>query len=324
MAMTANMGSPNNPEGLPHWTAKSLMAHRLRRGMQNSGRCYGAPFSRQLRNVAVPDGLDAPQGLETTLEHLSERVDSISPLAFAIFDEPSHDACVGGAMVVNLLEGMRNGEVKCEESFGDFLPDIALYREDASTPHVVIEVEHTNPPSERKIGFYKAEGVVAFALNVNGYTDVRAAVHRTVVEITALTNPPCGRALREEIMRLDRYITDKHESGEHPFVGIKAYPSGTQEYIAGIYDPLKDEEWQNGEPEVMGFCPTPVRWNSPPRITPLEQRSLTKRVFLAYMVISLERCVASFHISRSAQEKSVFFTLGNYAKDLLDAVHVPG
>ena len=324
MTVTANMGTPNSPEGLPHWTAKSLLAHRLRRGMQNSGRYYGTPFSRELRDVRIPDGLDAPQGLETALGHLSERVNSISPLAFAIFDEPSHDDCVGGVMVVNLLEGMRNGDVKCEESFGDFVPDVALYREDAPTPHVVIEVEHTNPPSERKIEFYKAEGVVAFSLHVNSYTDIRAAVHRTVVEITALTNAPCGRALREEIGMLDKYITDKHKSGEHPFVGIKAYPSGTQEYIAGTYDPLKDEEWQNGEPEVMGFCITPVRWNSPPRITPLEQRSLTKRVFLAYMVVSIERCVAFFHEARSAQEKTAFFTLGNYAKDLLDAVHVSG
>ncbi len=253
--MTTNMGTPESPEGLRHWTAKSLLAHRLRRGMENAGRSYGAPFRRELKNVSISENLDASQHLKTTLAHMQDRLDCIPPLAFAIFDEPSHDDCAGGAMIVNLLDGMRSGDVKCEEPFGKYIPDIALYLEGASSPHIVIEVVHTNSPSERKRGLYEAQGIAAFTLHAKGYDDPRAIVARAAVEVSALSNAPCGRALREEIGALDKYITDKHKSGEHPFVGIKAYPSGTQEYIVGTYDPLKDEEWHYGEPEVWGSAP---------------------------------------------------------------------
>ena len=319
--MTANMGTHGNPEGVPHWTAKSLLAHRLRRGMQNAGRGYAAPFSRELRNVSIP--CDAPEDLKSTLRHEQERVDCVSPLAFAIFDEPPHDACAGGFTVVNLLGGMRKGDVKCEEPFGNYLPDIALYSEGASSPHIVIEVVHTNSPSERKRDFYKAEGVIAFELSVDDDSDIRAVVGRTAVRLSALSNTPCGHAQREKIGALDKYIIDKHKSGYSPFVGIKFHPSGAQEYIKGIYDRLKDEEWHYGEPEVLGFCPTPVSWNSPPRIAPLEKRSLPKSVFLAYMVTNIERLAFLIHDERSTvQEKKAFLTLGRYAQDLLYAMHV--
>ena len=324
MTVTANMGTPDNPEGMPHWTAKSLLTHRLRRGMQNQGRRYGTPFSREFRNVTIPDGIDAPKDLKATLGYLQERVDRISPLAFAVFEEPPHDACTGGFMVVNLLDGMRNGNVKCEEPFGNYIPDIALYRDGASVPHIVIEVVHTNSPSERKRIFYEAQGVSAFVLRVNADDDTRGVVGRTAVEVSALSNAPCGRALREEVGELDKYITDRHKSGEHPFVGIKAYSSGTQEYIVGTYDPLIDVEWHDGKPEVLGFCPTPVRWDSPPMLASMEERSVTKHAFLAYIVISIERMARFIHEERvSVQEKIAFLTLGNYAQDLLCAVHVP-
>ena len=319
--MLANMGTPASPEGLPHWTAKSLLAHRLRRGTQNEGRRYGAPFSRELRNVSVPEG--APKDLQSTMDHVQDRVDSISPLAFAFFDEPPHDDCDGGIMVVNLLDGMRGGTIKHEEPFGDYQPDIALYRKGAPTPHLVIEVVHTSSPSERKTGFYEAQGIVAFALHVDASYDISRIKGRTAVKVFVLSNAPCGREQREGIWALDEYIADKHKSGEHPFIGMKCHPSGSQEFIRGTYDPLQDEEWHAGEPEVFGFCPTPVRWTSPPRMRPLEERSLSKDVFLAYMVINLERLAFYWHETDSRQEKSAFRIMGNYAEDLLDAVHVP-
>ena len=322
--MTANMGTPGNPEGLPHWTAKGLLAHRLRRGMQNKGRRYGTVFRRQLRNISFPSVADAPEELQTALGQVQERVDEISPLAFAVFDEPPHDDCAGGFMVVNLLDGMRGGDVKCEEPFGDFVPDIALYREGASAPHAVIEVVHTNSPSERKRGFYEARRIAAFALHVGGEDNIRATVGRTAVRVFALSNAPCGRDIREQIGAIDKYIADKFNSGEHPFVGIKAYRSGAQEYIIGTCDPNDEQEWHYGEPEVLGFCPTPVHWDSPPMITPIEVRSLSKRIFLAYMVTSIERMASFIHEERAgAPEKMAFLTLGSYSQDLLDAVHVP-
>ena len=89
--MAKNMGTPANPEGLPHWTAKALLAQRLRRGMQNEGRRYGIPFKRQLKNILFSSGSDTPpEFLQSKLGRVQERVDKPSPLALALCEEPPH------------------------------------------------------------------------------------------------------------------------------------------------------------------------------------------------------------------------------------------
>ena len=320
--MTANMGTPYNPEGMPHWTAKSLLAHRLGRGMQNAGRAYGAPFSREFRKVSIP--AYAPDDLKATMQHEQERVDSISPLAFVIFDEPPHGDCAGGVMMVNLLEGMRGGDVKCEEPFGNYIPDIGLYRKGASAPYIVIEVVHTNRPSKRKREFYKAQGIIAFELHVDNDSDIRGVVGRASVSVSSLSHAPCGGALREEVSRNDKYLFDKIKSGEHSFIGMETYPSGTQAYIRGTYDPIKDQHWSYGEPEVFGWCPTEARWNSPPRIAPIEEQSVSKPAFLMDMLMGIERAAYFIHDEKTpSRNKHGWLTLGMYAQDLLYSVHVP-
>ena len=318
-----NMGTPNYPEGLPHWTTKALLAQRLRRGMQNEGRRYATPFRRELRNINLPSGLSVPEGLQGATQRLEDRVDEISPLAFAIFDEPAHDGCEGGVMVLNLLEGMRGGRVECEKPFGNYIPDISLYRNGESEPHVVIEVVTTSEPTEQKKRFYEEQGIVAFVLHVGRDDNVRAVTGRPAVWVSALSNAPRGRKIREQIGIIDKYIVDKHANGESPFVGIKSYSSHTQEYIYGTYDPHEQHEWQWGDPEVYGFCPTPEVLNSPQMLTPLESRSISKAEFLAYMVIALERTISFYHECDTPQEKAVYRALGNCAMDLLDAVNVP-
>ena len=323
MAMTGNMGTSGNPEGVPHWTAKSLLAHRLRRGMQNAGRCYGAPFRRELRNVVFPKGAEVPELLKATLECLEERVDPISPLAFAIFDELPHDDCTGGAMMISLLDGMRGGDVKCEEAFGSYIPDIGLYRKGASVPHIVIEIVHTNRPSERKREFYKAQSVIAFELSVDNDSDIMGVVGRTAIWVSALSNAPCGDALRKEVSKNEKYLFDKSKSGEHSFIGMKAYLSGAQEYIIGTYDPLEAQHWQRGQPEILGWCPTEVHWDSPPRIAALEEKSISKRVFLMHMLIGIEMAAYFIHDEKTAsRNKWGWYTLGLYAQDLLGSVQV--
>ena len=324
--MTANMGTPGNPEGLSHWTAKALLSHRLRRGIQNKGRGYGTPFKRQLRNISIPSGLDTlPQGLQTALEQVQERVDKLSPLALTVSEEPPHNDCAGGVVVTNLLDGMRGGDVKLEEPFDNYIPDIALYREGASAPHIVVEVVNTSSSSERKRRFYEGQGIVAFELHTQ-YVNLhsQALQHATPMYLWPLANLPCGETQRKEVTAIDKYVIGKFKSGEEPFVGIKAYPSGTQGYIFGTYDADADQRWSFGEPEVLAICPTEVAWDSPPMVKPMESRSISKSTFLVYVATVIERMKYFLRDERaSTQEKAHYLNLMNYAHDLLAAVNIP-
>lgn len=44
--MTTNFGTHGHPEGAPHWTTKSMLAHRLTRGVENPPRRYTEPAAR--------------------------------------------------------------------------------------------------------------------------------------------------------------------------------------------------------------------------------------------------------------------------------------
>lgn len=326
--MTANMGTHANPEGLPHWTAKHLLAHRLRRGMQNTGRRYGTPFRRQFRRINVPDGLDIPKGLETALGGVKDRVDDISPLKFFVFYEPPHDACDGGYMVVNLLAGMRGGDIKCEEPFGDYIPDVSLYREGLPSPHIAIEVVHTSGISDRKKAFYEEAGVVAFKVATDKTVNVRAATARPFNVVECIANAPCGRDIRSELGKVEQY-TFKQEfaEGVAPFIGLKNYPSGTQQYVYGTWHPLGEQRWSAGEPEVLGLFPTPVVWDSPPMISPIEEHSIKRDVFLAFVVksIGMNEMFLEGKDGRAPTraEMRAFQMMIDYGIDLLDSVKVP-
>ena len=321
--MKVNMGSQGSPESVSHWTAKSLLAHRLRRGMQNAGRLYGSPFRRQLRNIVFPESAEVPVGLEVAVQRVEERVDPISPLALAVLHEPAHSGCTGGGLIVNLLEGMRGGVVELEKAFGNYVPDVGLYREGESDPLIVIEVVNTNEPAESKLEFYKSSGVMAFQVSVDDKSDIMYVVGKTDVSVKGLSNVPCGEKVRREVSRNEEYMFDKDRSGESSFIGMKCHPSGSQQYVVGTWDPLEAESWHFGEPEIFGWCPTEVRWDSPPRVRPYGERSISKQAFLMHLVKAIHLAAYFMHDPHTTgQEKSGWYTLGLYAQDLLSCVHV--
>ena len=73
--MEFNMGTPNHPEGGAHWSAKTLMWHKLRMALKAQPRAYGSPLPRELRNIAVPNEWDDPR-LTQAVERVMDRVDS--------------------------------------------------------------------------------------------------------------------------------------------------------------------------------------------------------------------------------------------------------
>ena len=264
-----------------------------------------------------------PKALVLAMKKLKERVDGISPVTLGYFDEPAHDGCEGGLMVVNLLEGMRGGHVRLEEKVDSYIPDIALYQDGADTPHVVIEVVNTSPPSDAKRNFYERQGITAYELQVSDGDNILAAVRRTGVRLHALTCNPCGKRQRAELELIKARLFSHMAENIRSFVGLKTYKNETQEYIVGTYDPSVEQQWSWGEPETFGLCPTEARWSSPPRVNPIETSSLNKQTFMAFMFLCIENFAELWRGEDDERiEKELFKTMVYYSQDLLDAVHV--
>ena len=94
---TNNMGTPLNPEGLPHWTAKSMFAHRLRQYLANDRALMVGYFEK--------------------CDECPEEQD--------IHPTPTFE---------NLLEGVVR--IGVEEDFGNRCPDITLHR-DRLPPRII-------------------------------------------------------------------------------------------------------------------------------------------------------------------------------------------
>ena len=102
--MTNNMGTPAHPEGLPHFSVKALMAHKLGVALRlKPPRQYATFLPSEFREVSLDDSMphdSMPHELKQALERVMERLDSRPPYSFVIFNEPPHGDCDGGVMVV--------------------------------------------------------------------------------------------------------------------------------------------------------------------------------------------------------------------------------
>ena len=120
------MGTPAHPEGLPHFSVKALMAHKLGVALwPKPPREYATFLPSEFRNVSLGDSM--PAALKQALENVMERLYSRPPYSFVIFNEPPHGDCDGGVMLVDLLQGCKDGYVNQEQPFAGYIPDVAVY-----------------------------------------------------------------------------------------------------------------------------------------------------------------------------------------------------
>ena len=278
-----NMGTPGHPEGVPHWSVKSMMAHKLRLALNFTPREYASLLPNELRNVQVPEQLQDPL-LMQALDRIKDRVVPRPGYSYVAYREMPHDGCQGGTTLVNVLAGLLGGEVRLEEPYAGYVPDIALYAKDATTPSCIIEVVDTSSPSEAKIATMQRKGIPVYSLRADN--DPWDVLHQPVVEVEMLANPACGAPLRKERVAL---LLEWAEA-DSPFVGIRTYPSGAQEYLLGEGEYF-DVEWQWGDPEVRGWIRDErASWPSLPNVKPVKgrTRAIRRDLFMSFLI--WQRC----------------------------------
>ena len=321
-----NMGTQSHPEGLPHWTVKSMMAHKLRSALRAPARKYGALHIGELRNVTVPTQLQNP-GLTKALERVADRVDPWPGFSYIGYKENPHGGCEGGTALVNILDGMEGGRVEMETPFGGYIPDIAVYPKDAEQPSCIIECVDTSPPSPAKVKALDRLGIPVYVLRAHkGAWDV---LHQPCVEVEAVgCTVLCGKKLRKEVGELMR------EWGESPrsFIGICNYPSNSQSYLWGQHDAYATLEYHYGDPEVVGWARNdPAAWPRIPMVAPIDNctRHISRKLFMDYLMwqrqISLQLEAATRDATDQEARKLRGFLVRNvrYIDDLLRMVHCP-
>ena len=313
-----NMGTPEHPEGLKHWTVKSMMVKKLRAALGSTPRGYGQLFAGDLRNVQVPTEIAEPI-LMRSLDRVRDRVTPRDMYSYVAYEEQSHGGCDGGIMLVNLLADMCSGRVEVEKPFAGYVPDIALYAEGADTPSCIIEVVATSEPSPAKVAEMKRRGVTMYSLRADKPPNL--VFHEPVVVVEVLAHPVCGKKLRGESHRLNQ----EWGTWASPFIGIRNYPSGVQQYIVGESRD-EDTSWGIGDIEVYGLAPfdDTLAWASVPMIRPGHTRSLAKDTWM-FMLMWM-RCAAlqiACDTSKGNLDRRLARRNIRYIDDLLTMVRLP-
>ncbi|MYC38097.1 MAG: hypothetical protein F4X66_14455 [Chloroflexi bacterium] len=291
--MTNNMGTPAHPEGLPHFSVKALMAHKLVVALRpKSPRQYATFLPSEFREVSLDDSM--PAELKQAFERVMERLDSRPPYSFLIFNEPPHGDCEGGVMVVDILQGCQGGYVSQEQPFAGYIPDIAVYPSaDAAQPSCIIEVVDTSPPSDQKLRAMERLGVAVYELAARQKNPL--SVLEEPVPVRPLVLPPCGQSLRREMERLERFW----DQAGAPFVGIKFYPSGTQAYLYGEQE-TGSTSWTHGDPEIRGIGRLEHGGKSVPHVTPVGRpRTLKRETFMAFLMWLKGKLITVAHMRAS-------------------------
>ena len=324
--MTNNMGTPSHPEGVPHFSVKALMAHKLGVAMRpKAPREYATLLPSEFRNVSLDDSM--PAEMKQAFERVMERLDSRPPYSFVIFNEPAHGDCEGGVTVVDILHGCRDGYVSQERPFAGYIPDIAVYPPgDATQPFCIIEVVDTSPPSDQKLRAMERLGVTVYELGAKQKNPL--SVLEEPVPVRPLVLPPCGQSLRREMERLERFW----DQAEAPFVGIKFYPSGTQQYLYGEQK-MGSNSWMHGDPEIRGISrPRDLR-KTVPDITPVGRlRTINRETFMAFLMWQKGKLITAANIRASEEGhdwggnislNGVEATMLSHIDDLMQMVRYP-
>ena len=320
------MGTPAHPEGLPHFSVKALMAHKLGVALRpKAPREYATLLPSEFRDVSLDDSV--PAELKQAFERVMERLYSRPPYSFVIFNEPPHGDCEGGVMVVDILHGCQNGYVSQERPFAGYIPDIAVYSSaDASQPSCIIEVVDTSPPSNQKLRAMTGLGVTVYELGAKQKNPL--SVLEEPVPVRPLTVPPCGQSLRREMDRLERFW----DQAEAPFVGIKFYPSGTQQYLYGEQE-MGSNSWTHGDPEIRGLTRLRDLRKTVSDVTPEgNPHSIKRETFMAFLMWLKGKLLTLAHTraSKAGHEwggnislNGVEATMLSHIDDLMNMVRYP-
>lgn len=283
--MTSNMGTPASPEGVPHWSIKTLLWHKLKRALCAPMRTYGTPLPSDFRNVTIPEKWKDDTLFTSTIQHATERIDPMPRFAYLACQETPHNQCEGGFQLVNILEGMDGGRVELEKPFAGFIPDISLYAKGKRSPHIVIEVVHTSRPSKAKLASMKRHNVEVYQVITSDKNPL--VILEEPVLATRLVSRRCGKALRDNVFDMFRVWGET----PNPFIGIRDHDSGMQEYLFGEHDRWADVTWQHGDPMVRGLIKMDVEWKSPPLIMPVasKTKTISRTHFMHYLM--WQKCV---------------------------------
>ena len=324
--MTNNMGTPANPEGVPHFSVKALMAHKLGVALRpKAPREYATLLPSEFRDVPLDDSM--PDGLKQAFESVMERLDSRPPYSFVIFNEPPHGGCEGGVMLVDILQGCRNGYVSQEQPFAGYIPDVAFYSSaDAPQPSCIIEVVDTSPPSDQKLRAMERLGIPVYELDAKQKNPL--SVLEEPVPVRPLVLPPCGQSLRMEMDRLEMFW----DQSDAPFVGIKFYPSGSQQYLYGEQE-TGSNSWTHGDPEIRGISRLRDLRGTVPHLTPSGRpRTIKRETFKTFLMWLKGKIITVAHVraSQTGHEwggsislRGVEATMLSHIDDLMHMVRYP-
>ena len=309
-----NMGTPNHPEGVPHWSAKELVA----RGIQHS---CDASTSRPPRHYASPS-LRNVQTIKDAIPNAAVDWNDTWPFWYVAYSEPAHDGCEGGIAFVDLVREIgQRGDIRVEDDWLDFRPDIAIYREDETSPAFVLEVVDTSEPSRRKIDAFKKHGIEAYKLDLKGRganQGIRPLLKYNPLFVEPLAANRCGQSQRTMVAKVINYWDSLIEQGLRPWVGYYHYPTGVREYGYGGTKPWHDGDtsWKYGDREVVGLQRDDADWGGPDRIIPEGQaRTLSKVDWLdclAYL-----RIVFQIQLSRGELDDPFMMAIGKYGGEVM-------
>ena len=318
--MTANMGTPMHPEGLSHFSVKALMANCIKAALKPRGqRNYVGLLPSEFRKLSGTEKL--PETLTSSIEAVTNRLDNRPPFYFLAMEELPHDGCEGGATVYDVLSECQGGYVVQEEGFAGYIPDISIYASGAETPAVCIEVVDTSEPSPGKLMALSQRGVAVFRVDARGMHP-QGAIFYHPLPAKPLTVMPCGKEQRRGIAEIDSFW----DKAENPFVGIRFWPSGTQEYMYGERDPSETLSWHYGEPEIRAIRKKVMLWPSVEFVKPLpgKTKSITREAFVEYLMWLKVRIYIEVNSGAEGRATNLEANLLSNCDDLLHMVRVPG
>ena len=181
-----------------------------------------------------------------------------------------------------------------EKPFAGYIPDVAVYSSaDAPQPSCIIEVVDTFPPSVRKLRAMEHLGIPVYELDAKQKNPL--SVLEEPVPVRPLVLPPCGQSLRMEMDRLEMFW----DRSDAPFVGIKFYPSGSQQYLYGEQE-TGSNSWTHGDPEIRGISRLRDLRRTVPHVTPSGRpRTIRRETFMAFLMWLKGKVITVAHIRAS-------------------------
>ena len=278
-----NMGTPNHPEGVPHWDWKSLIAFKIKKAWELA-QGYVPPgpntigrrmMGTILQSPLVDEGI-SKMGGGMIGQHWSDT----NPFWYIAADEQPHDNCEGGTAVVDVVGLMgHGGEVKVESPWCDYIVDIGIYngRKELVPTIEVVDTSHVSP---QKISKFKQEGVEGYIFNVRGIPkgNEKATLNYSPMLMQPVGYRRCGSNERAIVKRIIEYWDSK--CSQHPaltqFIGVQRWEGTlTHQYIYGVtIDPRNQNEQALSELNTMSKSPIDgmvgdsLNWGKPMEILP--------------------------------------------------------